>query len=142
MKKFFMMAMLAASMVMASCTGGVEAKAEEYVQQMVEAATNMDLVKIQQINNEVAEYTKTLNDEDKKLFVEAMQKYTEEHKAEIEKAVQGSLMNGINGIVGKAVGSGKVGAESIQKGLEGMTEGLQEMTEGLEDMVNSLNVQE
>lgn len=99
MKKFFMIAMLAASMVMASCTGGVEAKAEEYVQQMVEAATNMDLVKIQQINNEVAEYTKTLNDEDKKLFQDAMQKYTEEHKAEIEQALSGALQNTLqNGV--------------------------------------------
>lgn len=99
MKKFFMMAMLAASMVLASCTGGVEAKAQEYAQQMVEAATNLDFGKIQQINNEVAEYTNTLNDEDKKLFVEAMQKYTEEHKAEIEQAMNGALKNTLqNGV--------------------------------------------
>lgn len=99
MKKFFMMAVVAASMILASCSNGVEAKAQEFVQQEVEAIANGDISKIMEIAKEVEKYTNTLSEEDKKIFVEAMQKYTEEHKAELEGALQGGLKNGLqNGI--------------------------------------------
>lgn len=98
MKKFFMMALVAASMILASCSNGVEAKAQEFVKQEIEAISNGDFAKIVKIAEEVEKYTNTLSDEDKKIFVDAMQKYTEEHKAELGGVLENGLKNGINGM--------------------------------------------
>ena len=101
MKKFFMMAAVAVSMVLASCSNGVEAKAQDFVKQEVEAIANGDFSKIIEISKEVEKYTNSLSEEDKKIFIEAMQKFTEEHKAELGGALQNGLKNGLqNGVDG------------------------------------------
>jgi len=98
MKKFFMMAIAVVSIALMSCGSGVEAKAVDYAKQSIEAMKSGDYSKVIEISKEAEKYASSLSDEDKKIFLEAMQKYTEEHKAEVEDALKNGIGNAIKGL--------------------------------------------
>lgn len=94
-----MMALAALSLTLASCSQNLESKAKEYVDQEIEAMVAGDFQKAMQIAKEMESFANTLSEEDKQVFMEAMQTYTEEHKAEIEQAMTGTLKNTLqNGV--------------------------------------------
>lgn len=63
MKKI--MILLAAAVMMMACAGNeVEKKAEQYVQQLLEALVNEDFATVMAVSVEVEEWQKTLSEED------------------------------------------------------------------------------
>ena len=98
MKKFFVMALAAMSITLMSCSNGVEAKAQEFADKTVEIMKSGNMMKLTELAKEVEEYTNTLSEDDKKLFVEAMQRYTEAHKADYEQAAKEGIGNALGGL--------------------------------------------
>ena len=83
MKKI--MILLAAAAMMMACAGNeVEKKAEQYVQQLLEALVNEDLETVMAVSAEVDEWQKTLSEEDQV-------KADEAGKAAAEKWIKANL---------------------------------------------------
>lgn len=67
MKKFFMIAVAAISMTLASCGGGsIESKVNGFMDDLSTAIADKDLTKMMSIATEMQEWEKGLSDEDKK----------------------------------------------------------------------------
>ncbi|MBQ0049282.1 MAG: hypothetical protein KBT12_03440 [Bacteroidales bacterium] len=66
MKKFFMIAVAAVSMTLASCGGSVESKVNGYMDDLSEAIAKKDLGKMMSIATDMQEWEKGLSEEDKK----------------------------------------------------------------------------
>lgn len=65
MKKVFLMAIIAASMMFVSCSNSPEAKAKSYLKEMIAAAEKGDKDKIEKISEEADAWEASLSAEDK-----------------------------------------------------------------------------
>ena len=146
MKKILMIAMAFVAMSLVSCTQDAESKAKDYVEQSIEALKSGDLKKVEELSKAVEEYTNSLSEEDKKVFVEAMQKFSEEHKDELAKALESSMKGML-----EQFGNGKanVNAENLSEDLEDVVGDVEdiaksvgEVSKSVGNMVNSISGKE
>ncbi len=79
MKKIIIMAALALTMGFVSCGKTTpEEKAREMADKAVEALKSMDFDKLQALQDEETKYLETLSEEDKAIYNEALEKYSQE----------------------------------------------------------------
>ncbi len=88
MKKFFVLAALAAGMMFTSCSKSVEDQAKDYVKQLFEAEKAGDKEKIEKINAEAEEWSKSLSPEDQEKVKKAGEEALMEYAAEAMKDLQ------------------------------------------------------